>query len=128
MKNLIFHTLKGVKGWSYLDIDKIDVARVNKMFYYRRSFCFFEEDKPYSLFIDYHLPKNKIFPIYCNFIYVVELEQRISKRYSNEEEVVKEIFEINRKKEILEKYFERKGQTILDEVLLDEKDERQEKL
>jgi uncharacterized protein YpiB (UPF0302 family) len=128
MKNLIFHTLKGVKGWSYLDIDKIDVARVNKMFYYRRSFCLFQEDKPYTLFIDYHLPKLKILPIIFNFIYVVDLEQHITKRYSNKEEVVKEIFEINRKKEILEKYFERKGQTILDEVLLDEKDERQEKL
>ena len=109
----MYHTLKGVNGWSALDISKIDIAKIIKISYHKRSFCIFDADHPYTLRIEYHNPREslKIVPVYgpkghysSTIIPIVELTSDITKRYKTEEDVKSEIGEINIQLRKLEEY------------------------
>jgi hypothetical protein len=105
MSGLVFHTLKGIKGWSSLDISIIDISRINKIFYEKRLFCIFDRDYPYTLTIQYNQPVKtyQIMPVYGGrngystiIMPTVELTQLITKRYKTEDDVINEIAEIEK--------------------------------
>jgi hypothetical protein len=59
LKNILFHDLKGIDGWSFLAVNKIDVGRVLDLDVEKRSFCLFNRDHPYTLCIDYKKRENR---------------------------------------------------------------------
>lgn len=83
------HVLNGVAGWSIgSGVKKIDASKVKNMTYRKRLFRVFNRDKPFSLEIEYYFG-NKLMP----FNYYT-----ITKRYSSEMEVQREIRTIAYKK------------------------------
>jgi|LauGreDrversion4_2_1035121.scaffolds.fasta_scaffold04984_10 hypothetical protein len=104
---MIFHTLKGIIGWSSLSISKIDICKIKKIYYKKRLFCIFDRDHPYNLIIIYNEPTPTIgfapgFDLFdgdCTFSIVesVSLTVNITKRYKTEIEVKNEIEEIQMK-------------------------------
>ena len=83
MERLIFHTLKGIRGWSWLNISTIDVYKVIEIYHDKRAFCILNRDYPYKLTIKYN---------------VQNIQYYITKRYQTEAEVLKEINDINLKR------------------------------
>lgn len=99
----MFHVLKGIRGWSNLNITKVDVAKIKNISYHSRLFMLMDREYPYTLYIEYAEPKESLRPIpvhgsngSVNYIYItqVELTQTITKRYSRVEEVEEEIAQI----------------------------------
>lgn len=86
MEKLIYHTLKGVRGWSDLTFSKIDVFKVKNLHYDERLFCIFNRKYPYKLTIYYGTRQTYI----------------ITKRYKTETEVQNEINEIQLKQKKIE--------------------------
>ena len=80
MKGLVYHKLKGIRGWSNLNISKIDVYKVMDIYYEKRLFCILNKDYPYKLIIEYHAHPKYIY--------------NITKRYKTEIEVQNEVSEI----------------------------------
>ena len=50
---LLFHTLKGIRGWSWCVHTKIDVAKIMSVQYEKRAFKLWDRDHDYSLRIQY---------------------------------------------------------------------------
>ena len=93
MKGIIFHTSKGIKGWSELGILTVDVYKIKDIYYKKRLFCIFNKDHPYNLTIDYHEPRESIglapgINLYGGFTFSlvkkVHLTANITKRYKTE--------------------------------------------
>lgn len=111
MFGVLFHSLSGKNGWSYLKLNKIDVAKVIKMSCNERLFCIFDRDHPYTLTIKYDQPDSRTTasPVIGSggFQTVIHDEyvpnQLITKRYKSKNDVMKEIDDINKKKELLQK-------------------------
>ena len=117
MKGIIFHTLKGIKGWSDLSISIIDVYKIKNIYYEKRLFCIFNKNHPYNLIIEYHEPTESIGLVpginfngglTTSLVNKVSLIANITKRYKTEIEVKNEIEEIKIKQnkiELLKKKF-----------------------
>ena len=96
MKGLIFHTLKGINGWSRLQINKLDVYKIIKYKYEKREFTIFDHEYPYTLSINYYDPIQTLgvtFTFGIPFIPVllpnyVKIEHIITKRYKTEECII----------------------------------------
>ncbi len=88
MEGLVYHTLKGIRGWGNLNISKIDVHRIEEIYYEKRLFCILNKDYPYKLTIEYHTHKNDT--------------HNITKRYKTEIEVQNEVYEIKLKQTKIE--------------------------
>jgi hypothetical protein len=109
---VLFHELKGIPGWSSLDISKIDIGRVSSIGYRKRLFALSDKDHPYTMEIEYYLPKSNMnmAPVATmsgigGTVYnETVLEQCITKRYPNEKSVQDEIKEIQDKMTKLDKY------------------------
>jgi len=109
-KNFIFHTLKGIDGYSTCKLNNIDVARVKSINYRERSFKIFEKDHPFVLMIDYSLKKieNSVSPVITTGVHfgftptqnITEI-QSITKRYKTEKDCKQEISEIISKQKAL---------------------------
>ena len=113
---MIFHTLKGIKGWSTLSIQKIDIYKIKEIYYKKRLFCIFNRDHPYNLIIIYNEPRTTIdFAPGINFnggfttsmVESTSLTVNITKRYKTEIEVKNEIKEIQMKQNKI-KLFQKK--------------------
>ena len=98
----IFQTLKGSEGLSKCPISRLDVSRIQKIQYRKRLFRIFDRDKPFTLQVEYFSPHNvrKINPtimflgsggIGASLGSEVENTEIITKRYSTEKDVKKEI-------------------------------------
>ena len=98
---ILKHTLKGLKGWSFLCIKEIDVMKVVEIKIHRRLFCIFDREHPWTLSIDYNKPIKCVQPVYCGGVFTtiisVALTQIITKRYRTERQVLAEISQIKRK-------------------------------
>lgn len=116
MIGMIFHTLKGIAGWSILSISKIDIYKIKKIYYKKRLFCIFNREYPYNLIIIYNEPRSTVnFAPGINFngefttsmVDSVSLTVNITKRYKTEIEVKNEIKEIQIKQNKI-KLFQKK--------------------
>lgn len=117
--NLIFHTLKGIQGWSHLAINKIDVAKVVDMSYHKRLFMIFNRTHPYTLHITYSEPIERLKPAPViggqggtALVKQVDLTQYITKRYKTLDEAENEIKEIMKKQDQLKNV----GKSIIDNI------------
>lgn len=107
---LFMKTLKGSRGWSHLQLEQIDISRVIDVNYRKRTFCIFDRDRPYTLDIKYHYPKDeiKINPIIGGkggFVVSesVKNDHMITRRFRTESEVIAEVKEIRDYQEQVEK-------------------------
>ena len=121
MRGFVFHTLKGIPGWSYLTIGKIDVAKVISIGYSKRLFMITDRKFPYNLEISYENPHDSVrggFSASGHFVAVngVELKSEITKRYQTEAEVVNEINEIKSKQKKLKDWQQQLESTILESI------------
>jgi hypothetical protein len=99
---ILKHTLRGIKGWSDLNIRKIDVMKVVDITHRKRLFCIFNQGHPWSLTIEYDEPVEILVPIFMagnliGYMPSEESTQYITKRYRTERDVLTEINEIKRK-------------------------------
>ena len=102
MQGILFHTLKGIKGWSDLCISTVDVNKINKIYYEKRLFCIFNKDHRYNLTIEYLEPRVSNYFVLYAIVYNVQLIANITKRYKTEIEVKNEIEEIKTKQQKIE--------------------------
>ena len=111
MQGILFHTLKGIKGWSELSISIIDVYKIKKIYYTKRLFCIFNKDHPYNLTIEYNEPTESSELAYginsnggftTSLVNKMHLTAIITKRYKTEIEVNNEIKEIEIKQQKIE--------------------------
>ena len=123
MNNILFHTLKGIRGWSHCELSKIDVAKVISLDYHERLFKIFDTNHPYTLTIEYKEPKHSttVSPVFAGkggitINDVTVTEQTITKRYKSEKDVKKEVIEIKIKQEELEKMTREKENELLSKV------------
>jgi len=76
MKGIIFHTLKGINGWSFLKLQKIDVCKILNIKYNKKLFCIFDYEYKYTLEIEIeYLEPNKNFyikPVYGGCFVVLD--------------------------------------------------------
>ena len=112
IRGIIFHTLKGINGWSNLSFQKIDVAKVLHLECIQRSYKFRDKDYDYTLKITYLDGVPEISPnpgvnlgdqtpppaFYKMF------SQTITKRYKTAGDAANEIAMIKIKQEMLTKY------------------------
>ena len=110
-KNIIFHRLNGIRGWSECILSVIDVARVQDISYRKRHFCIFDKQCPYQLEILYSVKTDKLalIPVVTSGAHIgfgmqryTSRESYITKRYSSEQECQNEITEIHKKQKKLE--------------------------
>lgn len=112
-KKSLCHILKGVNGWSSCNLQKIDVSFVNEISYRKRLFSFLQKEYPYSLTIEYNIPREYITvsPIFggkggFTINKQVDLTQLITKRYKTENQCMEEISKIKQKQEQIKKFNE----------------------
>ncbi len=113
MQGILFHTLKGIKGWSELCISTIDVYKIKQIYYTKRLFCIFNKDHPYNLIIEYNEPNESMGLAHginsnggftTSLVNKVSLTEIITKRYKTEIEVKNEIEEIEMKQQKIKLY------------------------
>ena len=123
MKGIIFHTLKGIKGWSELSISTIDIYKIKNIYYEKRLFCIFNKNHPYNLIIEYHEPTESIdlVPginfnggITISLVSQMNLITDITKRYKTEIEVKNEIEEIKIKQKKIELFKQKIANQIIE--------------
>ena len=100
----MIHILKGLNGWSKLNISSIDINKIKNINYKKRLFTIFDTNYPYTLTIEYNEPLYHYgiapgYGLYGPSIIVnhVYLTQYITKRYATEIEIQIEIKEIKNK-------------------------------
>jgi hypothetical protein len=107
LKDIIFHTLRGVDGWSSFNRSIIDVARVVSITYHKREFKIYDTDHNYTLTIEYEQPEDEIKIVYVKNGFGVthgtKTLHMLTKRYVTEIDVLNEIREIEEKQKKLEK-------------------------
>ena len=126
MNGILFHTLKGIKGWGELCISTIDVNKITHIYNKKRLFCIFNKDHPYNLTIKYYEPKESysLAPgisfyggITASLVKEVQLIAYITKRYKTEIEVQNEIKEIKMKQQKIELFTQKiRNQIEKDEI------------
>lgn len=118
-KNLLFHQLKGVYGWSHLSIIRIDIGRIISIEKHKRLFKIRDKCYDYTLLIHYDKSTHwtGIAPVLgggASFYNYIDESQMISKRYKTEKDIDNEIKELYEKLEKLEKYRKKISKKILE--------------
>lgn len=111
MYGIIKHTLKGIRGWSELCIETIDVAKVIQLNYIKRLFMITNREYPYTLKIKYENIHNEMTfmptiplgkgSIGMTSVFYTETESILTKRYKTEQDIINEIDEIKAKQDRL---------------------------
>lgn len=123
MIGILFHTLKGKPGWGRLALEEIDVCKIQNMTYFKRLFCIFDRDHPYTLSIVYNQPFETIQLINginsnggvtTTLVNKVVLTQQITRRYQTEESARKEIEDIQQKIRKMNDYKKKLMATIME--------------
>ena len=126
---IIFHSLKGIPGWSTCTHVKIDINKIISINYTKRMFKIFNREHDYTLNIEYDEINT-----YTTIIPVIggnggftinnetEKERTITKRYKTLKDVTREIKEIEIKQEALKKYSE-KIRNYLSQQIINESEE-----
>lgn len=111
MKGTIFHTLKGIKGWSQFNISTIDICKIKDIYYEKRLFCIFNKNHPYTLTIEYCEPTQSYGLVRgatfdgkftTTLVSQIDLTTFMTRRYKSEIEVMNEIEEIKTKQKKIE--------------------------
>ena len=108
-RNLTTHTLKGINGYSALNYQTIDVSKVVKTSWFKRSFCIFEEQYPYVLEIEYEEEEHctSFFPMFLPITPFIMIPipinhyndtQIITKRYKSYNDLRNDVNEIETKR------------------------------
>lgn len=109
----LFHTLKGVRGWSDFYINPLDVRNIININYRRRWFMLTAYDRPWSMRIDYYNPHSSTtsIPVMTTNGHIgIGFTSRYSEsslmtlRYETEQEILEELAEINKLWSVIEKY------------------------
>ncbi len=107
--NILFHVLKGKNGWSFLDLQRINVLKVQEMSCRERCFKIFDKEYPFVLDIEYAEEKTTLVPMIVNgatiFVSTKDDLQTITKRYKTSKEVNEEILEIKKKQHKLKRNY-----------------------
>jgi hypothetical protein len=112
-KGILFHKLKGTRGWSSFFTQDIDVANIERISYRKRLFKIFDRDRDYTIWITYRQMRNSvsIAPTITGngnkgitLVDTVKVSHLLTLRYVNEEDAIKEINEIQQKRDRLKKY------------------------
>ena len=101
-KNIKFHTLGGIRGWSSFQPSVVDVAKISQIYYSKRLFKIFNPEYKYSLEIIYkeRYEKGKISPtittrgIGVTFVSETHYEKLITRRFKTEEDIFSELSKI----------------------------------
>lgn len=103
MYGIFRYTLpRGVRGWTNFNpFQMLDVARIVDYGYSKRIFCLFNQDHPYTFWIEYHEPtdNHKLVPVIgpslgIGIVSSASIDHTITMRYKTEadcEKVVEDI-------------------------------------
>ncbi len=131
---LLFHTLKGICGWSTCDHVILDVAKIISVTSHKRLFKLWSVDYDYTLTIQYDEVHTytSLNPVLGGKGWTLdsetETQRKITKRYKTLFDVNKEIKEIEHKQRMLEKYMESQRKHLFDKVKIWEKNDDKKKL
>mgnify|MGYP003384689975 FL=1 len=121
---LIFHTLKGIKGWSSCSYTKIDIGKIISIKYHERMFKIFNQDHDYTLTIEYdeahtYTTLSPVIGGKGGFTVntVTDTERLITKRYETLKDVEREIKEIKLKQSTLNNYINETRDTLSQQVI-----------
>lgn len=118
MSRIIFHSLKGKPGWSFLSINKIDIAKIVSVFHNKRKFMITDTKYPYTLYIKYSHISNLTTFISTGGgtgiipINITTYTSTITKRYKSLSEILNELDEIKNKQIILKNYIKKLNKEI----------------
>jgi len=108
---LLFHTLNGIRGWSWCVHTKIDVAKIMSVHFEKRKFKLFDRDHDYTLVIRYKegYQSFTISPVIggrggATITPTYSESRYITKRYKTRFAVNREMDEIAHKQAKLESY------------------------
>lgn len=114
MSPTLYHTFKGfVKVLSSYHINPIDVRKVIDIKYKKRLFCIIDREYKYNLEMEYLNPRSEISPVaLITFsgnlgigFYNEHIETSVmTLTYKTEKEVIDEINEIKKKKELISQF------------------------
>jgi len=122
LRGVVFHTLKGIDGYSSLNYSKIDVAKVVDITWRKRLFCIHDREQKFMVEIKYE-ELNIPFTLTPVIVatpplgFTIPLSQQseiqtITKRYSSQEECLTLIKEIKTKQKQLQIYTRKLEETI----------------
>jgi hypothetical protein len=122
---ILFHTLKGINGWSNFSLKELDVAKIMSISYRERLFKIFDRDEPYSLEISYNhtIENTSVAPVFTggkigfSLYQKTTIEQSITKRYQTKKDVDLEFSEINHKMKKLDLLSEKLRRETEDKVI-----------
>jgi len=112
MKGILYHTLRGKPGWSWLHENPIDIGRVNGVVWRKRLFRVFDRDHPYTIEITYKKKGEEPVMLVgwtgsgCAVVpsHKTVNEQTITCRYKSAQDVITEVEDINKSVRILKAY------------------------
>ena len=88
------YVLKGINGWSDLNLQTINVLKIISCNYRKRWFCIFDRDYKYVLEIGYNSPIS--YTVFLGYPHrYVDHIPIITKRYKSVEDINDEIQQIN---------------------------------
>jgi hypothetical protein len=114
LPGVMFHNLKGIRGWSICEERNLDVSLIKFISYRKRLFMLFDTKYPYTITVDYKLPRQRITfnPVitanhqgYSGGVSMserTELSQLITTRLESEQECVDELIAISHKQKALD--------------------------
>ncbi len=107
MQGILFHTLRGTKGWSWMSPHRsFDIAKITEVYVRPRLFCLLDLDKPYRLSMEYFEPETEsgIAPGFSSngkmtfsFYEKTVLKHEVTARYKTREDAVQDMNEILQK-------------------------------
>lgn len=97
ISGVMFHNLKGVSGWSQCQERQLDVSLVQSGNYHKRLFTIFDREYPYTVTIDYKLPR-----VGASGGHRTVLNQLITVRLVSEQDCIRELTEISEKQKALD--------------------------
>ena len=97
IRDVLFHTLKGINGWSICKRKTIDVARVENVTWRKRRFKILDRDYDYTLSVVCYSDQPTMYFKSKTFVQGMSHEFIITKRYKTLDEADDECQEIRRK-------------------------------
>ncbi len=124
-EKLIFHTLKGISGWSSCTHVKLDINKIISFKYHERMFKIFDTSHDYTLIIKYdesntHTTFSPVIGgkggVVMNTVTETNRTITITKRYETLKDITKEINEIKQKQNMLNKYIKKTKNNLSKEI------------
>lgn len=113
-ENVLFHKLKGARGWSSFFTQNVDVAKVVEITYRKRLFKIFDTECDYTMCIKYNQLKKHtdLAPTFTGgsggfgvtVVDTVKMTQLMTVRYATKEDILEEFNSINQKREKLKAF------------------------